>query len=254
MKNKLLLIRCVYFLLFGKLIGQNSENILPEKKPNEKMFNSLGTSVYLDIYNGPIREKKITATDPFGNTVTSYDYVRVSGFSYFTLIYHYRYNLHEFNNEMAFGLSALPAAGIFAGGSIPTNSSSYIPANYSGCFNLPLMAGFHIGATATNTSSAAMGLFFGAGYEYNAAPLFYARTASNKDIATKWMNPCVSLGLKYESNSNFGNMQEVNLKVGFGFVGTDFKDPSNFSSTQSGGFIFPKPVTIRIAYFTYLNY
>jgi hypothetical protein len=246
------------FIFLLCLIHHNKINAQGEKKnekhPTEKMFHSIGTSVYLDIFNGPIREKKITATDPFGNTTSYYDYVRVSGLSYFTFIYHFRYNIQEFSDNFSFGASAIPSAGIFAGGSIPANSISVIPANFSGCFNLPLMAGFHLGASATNTSSSELGLFLGAGYEFNNAPMFYAKTINNRDIQTKWINPCVSLGLKYESNSAFGSLQEINLKIGLGLSGTDLKEPSNFSSNPGGGFVFKRPSTIRISYLTYLNY
>ncbi len=243
---------CFDLLSTNLLNAQSNSKI--EKHPTEKMFHSIGTSVYLDIFNGPIREKKITSTDPFGNTYAYYDYARVSGFSYFTFIYHFRYNLHEFNENLSFGASAIPAIGIFAGGSIPGNSVSVITPNFSGCFNLPVMAGFHLGASATNTSSSEMGLFFGAGYEFNNVPMFYAKTVNNRDIQTKWINPCISLGIKYESNSAFGSLQEINLKIGLGLSGTDFKEPNNFSNNSGGAFVFRRPTTIRLSYLTYLNY
>ena len=229
----------------------DSKNNSSEKSVTEKTFHALGTSVYLDIFNGPIREKKNTITDPFGNTSTNFDYTRVTGYSYFTLIYHYRYNIREMGNDAAFAISAMPSLGLFAGQSIPVSNYGSIPVSLSGCLNAPVMAGLHFGAAATNTSTGTMGFFLGAGYEYNMAPMFFARTALNKDIQTKWLNPCVAIGFRYEGNSSFGNLQEVNLKFGFGLVGRDIKSPNNLGGSS---FVFSAPATIRLSYFTYLNY
>lgn len=226
-----------------------SANAQDEKQPADKMFHAIGTSIYMDIYNGPISEKYITVTDPFGNTSSNYEYYRVTGFSYLTLIYNYRYNIRELSDEAAFGVSAFPSLGIFVGGSYP--DESLIPVKYSGCFNFPVMAGMNFGAAATNKSAAAVGVFLGAGYELNMAPMLYARTLKNKDIQTKWFNPCVSLGFRYEGNNYFGSLQEINLKMGFGLSGIEIHEPNNLGGQP---FIFTKPFTFRLSYSTYLNY
>ncbi|MBC7862529.1 MAG: hypothetical protein IAF38_06095 [Bacteroidia bacterium] len=225
-----------------------------ERTREEKTFHSIGTSVYMDVYNGPIREKEITTTytDAFGNPVTNttYDYSRVTGYSYFTLIYHYRYNMHEMNDNAALSISAFPSAGIFVGATNPGTSVGVIQQGY-GCFNLPIMAGFEAGAAATQGSSSPIGLFLGAGYELNCAPLMYAKTTDNRDIKTKWVNPCVSIGVRYESKSNFGNLQEINLKMGFGLASMEIKEPNNMGQNL---YTFTKAFTFRLSYFTYLNY
>jgi hypothetical protein len=240
------------FLFFISAIfvleAQSTSTTTPTSKdPGEKMFHAIGTTVYLDIYNGPIREKLVT--DPYGNSY--YDYVRVTGLSYFTFIYHFRYNIREMSDNMAFGVSAFPSIGIFVGGSSPANSASTIPVSYSGCFSFPVIAGMHFGETATSKANYPIGFFVGAGYEFNAAPMVFAKTVKNRDIQTKWFNPCVSIGFKYPGSSNFGNLQEINLKMGFGLVNTDINEPNNLGN---GGFVFTKPFTFRISYFTYLKY
>ncbi|MFN5181957.1 MAG: hypothetical protein ACK5D5_02905 [Bacteroidota bacterium] len=230
----------------------NKNKNLSGKKPySEKVFHSLGTSVYLDIFNGPVREVRNTITDPFGNTSTLFDYTRMSGYSYLTIIYHYRYNLYELGSDVSFSVSGKPSLGLFAGQSLPVSNYGAIPIGFSACMNLPVMAGFNFGAGATNTSSSSMGLYIGGGYEYNIAPMFYIRKPDNKDIQTRWLSPCISLGYRYEGNSSFGNLQEVNLKIGFGMVGKDIKSPNNLGNQP---FVFTVPNTIRLSYFTYLNY
>jgi hypothetical protein len=249
-------VRFVNTIIFGVFFANTvfCQNDVLGKSIQEKSFHSLGTSVYLDIFNGPIREVKntLTVTDPFGNTTTTttFDYTRVSGYSYFTLIYHYRYNIREMGSDASFGISTLPSLGLFAGQSLPVSSFGSIPVSFSGCMNLPVMAGFHFGTLATNTSRSTMGASLCAGYEYNMAPMFYVKNATNRDIKTSWLNPCISLGVRYEGNSAFGDVQEINLKVGFGLVGKDLKGPNNLNNNS---FLFLAPVTIRLAYFTYLN-
>ncbi len=197
----------------GNMQQQNSSE---EDSHSDKMFHSIGTSVYVDIFNGPITERYSTVTDPFGNTTSQYTYERISGFNYISLIYHFRYNLREMNDEVSFGVSGLPSLGIFVGGS---NPDGQIPTAYSGSINFPIMAGINVGAAATKKSQAGVGVYLGTGYEFNAAPLVYAKTVKNKDIDTRWFNPCVSVGLRYESNSYLGGLQEINFKMGFGLAG-----------------------------------
>ena len=254
--SRILIFQLLMVLFYAKSFSQSkTKEGSSGKSTSEKTFHSIGTSVYLDLFNGPIREvvNKQTATDPFGNTVNivNFDYTRVSGFSYFTLIYHYRYNIMEMGNDAAFGISAMPSFGLFAGQSLPNSNYGSISASLSGCMNIPVMAGIHVGAAATNTSSSSMGFFFGAGYEYNVAPMFYARTPLNRDIKNSWLNPCVNLSLRYEGDSNFGNLQEISLKIGFGLVNRDIKAPNNLGSNS---FLFTAPTTIRLSYSTYLNY
>jgi hypothetical protein len=246
-----------YFLLPLLLISMMCSSIAQTNEPTgekshlDKIFHSLGTSVYMDLFNGPITERYSTVTDPFGNTTSQYSYERVFGYNYITLIYNCRYNLREINKEVSFGLNASPAMGIFLGGSNPVPVEGGIPVGYSASFNFPIMAGIHIGAAATKESSSGVGVYLGTGYEFNAAPLVYAKTLKNKDVVTRWFNPCLSLGLRYEGNNYLGNLQEINFKMGFGLAGIDLREPNNLGGQP---YIFTKPFTFRISYFTYLNY
>ncbi|MFN6037537.1 MAG: hypothetical protein ACK452_03645, partial [Bacteroidota bacterium] len=78
------MVRFVNTIIFGVFFANTvfCQNDVLGKSIQEKSFHSLGTSVYLDIFNGPIREVKntLTVTDPFGNTTTTttFDYTRVS--------------------------------------------------------------------------------------------------------------------------------------------------------------------------------
>jgi hypothetical protein len=201
----------------------------------------------LDIYNGPIGEKYISQTDPFGNVTENWEYNRVVGLSYFTFIYHYRYNINEMNENMALSVGTFPSIGL---AQMTSSDGTAIPLGY-GCFNLPVMAGLEFGAAATQTSNQPVGFFMGAGYEFNAAPLVYTHTKDNRYIKTKWVNPCVSIGFRYERNMSFGSLQELNLKVGMGLTTTELKEPNNMGNAY---FTIPRTFTFRLSYLTYLNY
>jgi hypothetical protein len=255
----ILVVTVLCFIEFNSQTNSDSNPV--EKSYKDRTFHSLGTSVYLDLVYGPIKEsiRRESITDPFGNTVTNtvLNYTRVIGSNYFSLIYRYRYNLYELGNEASYGINLLPSLGLFAGGStsISYPNSAYdfgtIQPGFSTSLNFPIIVGLNLGAAATNTSTSTMGFFIGGGYEYNMAPMFYQRDVLNKDIVTNWFNPCLSISALYEGNTAFGNLQEVNLKIGFGLVGQDVRVPSD---VNNGAFGFVSPVTIRLSYFTYLNY
>jgi hypothetical protein len=236
----------ILLLLSASLFSQSSD-----KTVAEKTFHSIGTSSFLDIYNGPICERFTSVTDPFGNTTSNYEYARISGYSYFTLIYHYRYNLNEINDNTALSINAFPSAGLFSGSTGTLSPGATVIPQGFGCFNLPVMAGLEVGAAATQKSNSPVGLFLGAGYEFNSAPLVYTRTVDNRYVKTKWVNPCVSIGLRYEKNMSFGTLQELNLKIGLGISTKEIKEPNNLNG---GLYTFPKTFTFRLSYLTYLNY
>lgn len=232
-------------------IKPTSSNALSEKKLSEKMIHMIGTATYTDVYVGPISEQTTTTTDPFGNTTTNTYYCRVLGISYLTLIYGFRYNITEINDEFAFGVSAFPSLGIVQVSSIPNASSQAITMPYTGVFSLPIMAGLSFGAAATQSSSSRLGVFLAVGYEFNNVPMFYSRTIANKDMHTHWVNPCLSFGIKYPSRNQYlGNLNELNLKVGIGIINQDIKTPNNLGTN---GYTFNHPFTFRLSYFVYIN-
>ncbi len=205
--------------------------------PNNKVFHSLGYAVYTEVAAGPV--KVDSWIDQYGpHTEVAQD----AGFSYFSMFYRFRYNVHEMNDNSAIGLSVTPDLGLA------------ITAYGAGYFNLPVMAEIEFGAGATYNSTAEKGGLFGFGFEMNKLSLInfnnIGSSGSTEHIVQPrnfWVQPVLTTGIRYWNKKN--KMKEVNLKFGFGAKNDVL--PATYET--NGGFRFP-PITLRLSFVTFLNY
>lgn len=117
-------------------------------------------------------------------------------------------------------LSATPT--LHAGVIIPVHN---LGSRYGVNIAVPVFAELNIGAAARYISSADLGFVIGVGFEYACSPLLsYALTDTDytdEDFRTSWILPTIKLGLRHWSKKN--RVKEINLKLGFGEKGKEFR-------------------------------
>jgi len=242
-KSNIIIAACLFsFSVFGQ-----------EGEPSKKVLQAFGYSAFTDIIGGP----RIVQTywDPQmqtynsvtgGSTYGGYRNIvtQASGFSIVTLLYRFRYNVLEPNDNLSVGLSATPA---FAFAVDPVHGGGFL--------NLPIQAELGFGAGSTYNASSDKGGYVGVGIEMNKFPLVDL-SGNNYDDPTDygytirpktfWIQPVISAGFRYWNPRN--KMKEVNLKFGFGAQ----SDRVTYS-TQNDYVNFPV-LTFRLSWITFLNY
>ncbi len=221
------------------------------KSASDRIFHAFGTAIYTDFAASPV-VKYNYVTEIYNSNTGFYEpttvsaYAQNNGFSVLTLIYEFRYNLHEISDNFAISLNATPALGVLA----LTSGEGF------GTLNFPLMVGLEFGAGSTYNSSANAGGFFHAGIEFNKMPLAGGPDVSmltgSASYPTSWVNPVVATGIRYWNKNN--KLREINLKYGFGNSGET--PPVGYSAStygSSGDAIYPA-MTLRLSWLFWINY
>lgn len=201
----------------------------------DKSIFTLGWSVYTDYILSPVQE--FTTENIDGVEYNFYHQDQGTGIVSISL--NYRYNLLEAGDEFAIGLNAQPLLGI----------SIFAQSEGVGHFNLPLFASLDFGAGSTYNSTANLGGFIGAGFEYYNAPVFGSGIVGPEgdDFETdnSWTQPMVSGGIRYWGKKG-NHCREISIKYGWGKdIGSKYEDES---------FEFKRSNTFRLAFVTFLNY
>ncbi len=262
---------CVNLLfIFGiNLYAQNQSNI------KDKIFQSIGVSVFTDIDIMPLRDisySKIKHNIPTSSGGTSDVQINFSGkyfgtsVSYFTFVYGLRYNIYEPTKDFSVSLYAPLALGLnmFLGSSIadPTNytavNKDYLFYNdesdfaYLGFLKLaiPLYLQVNYGNISTMATEKEKGITGGIGFEYQINPIFAftMNGESNKnDNFTKssFLIPSMNIGYRYWGKNS--DPKEVNLKVGLGAVST-------YSGTDGTTKTSAAPFSVMLSFHKYLGY
>jgi len=236
-----------YSTILAAIILLNGvEGFSQEETPNSKIFHAFGYTMFLDFGSSPVKVESYWDPNAYGgynawgmpvygaNVTNVYEDF---GISFLTCFYRLRYNVYEFGDNSAIGLSVTPALG-----------AAYTNWAGAGWFNLPIQAEFEFGAGSTYNSSANRGGYIGGGIEINKLPLFYTDPSegySGKFPISLWAQPVVSAGVRYWNKSN--KMQEINLKLGFA-MGGDRVPPGTTEDVA-----FPS-MTVRLSWIAFINY
>lgn len=200
----------------------------------DKSILTLGWSVYTDFIRTPVQE--FTTEDI--NGVEYNFYHQDQGYGIISISMNYRYNLIEAGDEFAIGLNAQPLVGL----SVFSNSEGL------GHLNLPLFASLDFGAGSTYNSTANIGGFIGAGFEYYNAPFLGSGIegpeSDNFDTDNSWTQPMVSGGIRYWGKKG-NHCREISVKYGWG---------KELDSEFSEDYDFKRSNTFRLAFVTFLNY
>jgi len=227
--------------------------VFSQDAPSQKIFHALGYAAYTELAASPVTVETFTYYDPnyqvynpstgtytYGANITNVDVAQDAGFSYFSMYYRFRYNVHEMNENLSLGLSATPDLGLSVG-------------EYGlGYFNLPFQVELGFGAGATYNSSSDAGGYVGFGIEMNKLSIIDLSGPAdpNENVAKPknfWVQPLISGGYRYWNKKN--KMKEVNFKLGFGAK----SDKIPVTSTTSSNVKYPV-ITVRLSWVSFLNY
>lgn len=210
-----------------------------QSSPNNKMFHAIGFSFLTDFSIGPLswelgnfqpnsNGSKAGVFNPATGQYGTYDTSFYQGFGYspFTFLYRFRYNVYEPSDNFAVSLGITPSLGLSIGG------------GGVGHINVPVMATAEFGAGSTYSSTAGVGGLFGIGFEYTKLPLLNINKNATID---SWYEFVVATGIRYWGISN--KLREVNIKLGYGSAGP----PSSIA-------IYERAISARLAWIYFLNY
>jgi len=198
-------------------VVQNAQTLA---KAKNKVFHGIGYTAILDIIKTPSTQLNYSGLDQNGNPTSITENVQLTGFSFMTLIYRFRYNIYELSDNRAIGLSASPALGL----SLFLGSSDYpngIGGNMVGLgdIDLPIFLEWESGAGSTYSSSSNYGGMLGAGLDYYYLPFSNSGlTSESGDPITypkySYVQFALEGGIRYWNKIN--RLHEINLKVDLG--------------------------------------
>lgn len=156
----------------------------------QKFFIGYGLSLYTDM--------AVFAPEPIEGQSMDASY----NFSVISLSAEMKYNIYEFNSDLAFSVASSPSFGIMISSS---NSDYYSNMGY-GNLRIPIYAQLDYGNLSTFESMKNFGVGIGIGYQYDIYNLFGdAESISLGTVGTR-------LGIRYFNRNN--KSREIAVKVG----------------------------------------
>lgn len=209
--------------------------VFSQNSSNNKIFHALGFSFLTDFTVGPWNElttfypTRYNSQNSLGVYETKYN--QNIGYTLFTYMYRFRYNVYEPSDNFAISLGITPAIGM----TISTGGFANV--------NIPIIGEAEFGAGSTYSSSSNIGGFFGFGFEYTKMPLLSIESPSPSsgvpEAVSSWIEPVLTTGIRYWNSSN--KMKEVNFKFGF-------------RKSHPISDYFDRAISIRLAWIRFLNY
>ncbi len=174
-----------------------------------RTYLSISSSFLIDYITSPLGYYNPRETQP------SFKYSRAatqsSSSSLYSLGFEARYNIIDFQENLAFALSAPVAFGfsnVFATSLDVRGGSGF------GTLQIPVLARIYFGAGSTFFATDDFGINIGAGYEFNKLGLFnFSSEPQSSGINKAWLMPAVTGGVSFVRGIS---PVEVNLKYGFG--------------------------------------
>lgn len=202
----------IFFSLLLVLSSANAQNFDSDDF-NEKFFISTVYSPFIDFTNSPVYIRNTPVEwDPQGVPVR-FEKVpfQIIGISYISVGIEPRFNITEFNEDLALAVAAPITIGFAV---VNASGNEVNGASGIGSLQIPILAKLYYGNGATYETEKSVGISIGAGFEYNKLPLLFQSSASTDDVFKQgWIMPTVSTGLHVWR----GNMpMEFNLKFGLG--------------------------------------
>jgi len=199
------------------IVGFTAFLALDINAQSDAVFHSVKYTLFADYYQ--TTPTAGTFVDPFsGESIDVQG--RVTGSAFLTLVYDFRYNLHELNDDVAisgivspaFGLSGTTTELFLAGSAFGTFAGVGSLGGF-GYLNLSVMPGIEYGAGATYNSSKSVGTFFRVGFDYMLTPITSFDGEEDFDFdggLNGWTGLAMQSGIRYYSKKN--RLREVNLK------------------------------------------
>lgn len=160
-------------------------------------------------------------------------------FSGLSLSAEMKYNIMEFNSDLALSVASSPSVGIMT---IDNNTSTSF-----GNLRLPLYVQLDFGNLSTFESMKNMGVGIGFGYEYD----IYGLIGDSDPISLG--TPAARLGVRYFNRNN--SAREIALKVGLPATGTVTKDITDYNSGETYTVSHDTKITaFQLSWILYFNY
>lgn len=208
----------------------------------DRVFHSLKYAPYTEFFWTPASVEYVY-TDL--NDSIAYEYNNNFAFTYFSLVYTFRFDVVEPSDNFGVGINVSPSLGLARSD------------NGFGSFNIPAYLTLNFGAGSTYSTASNIGGYFGVGYEFNKIDLIstgdgyeeeFYDPRTNEPIViegpkTSWAEPMLIGGIRWWSKSE--KLMELSIKYGFGSNGDLDPAPSNNPG---------KPKTIQITYGWFINY
>lgn len=201
------------------------EDELEEVKPKvqkefkDRFYLGLVSSYYIDFATTPLTTigevyigEIVDPNDP-SKTIPNYGDIpsQTTYNSFFSMGIEPRYNIKDFNENLAFAVSAPLTIGF--GQSFPANTT--VSGAYGfGSLQIPIMAKIYLGTASTYESNEDFGLSAGLGFEFNKIGLINPGASEEEQNALKpWVMPTASAAVHFWRGNS---PMEVNVKYGFG--------------------------------------
>ncbi|MBR9861116.1 hypothetical protein GYB22_10300 [bacterium] len=235
------------FLLVG-VLGLFTLGSQAQSDFKDRFFLGFVSQYYIDFITSPLRiVDRSVLVDPINNIYSPDSAVpyQTRYVNFISIGLEPRYNILELSENMAFAVSAPATIGF--GQAIPANNDVLGAQGY-GSFQLPLLAKFYLGSTATYESTEDIGLSVGAGFELNKVALFTFQNDGYDDNKA-WIMPVVSGSFHFwRGSSPF----EVNVKYGFGQETTYFRNKNG--QQLSNGSRTTRASSLKLSFAYLLNY
>lgn len=206
------MLRKIVFLLSVFVWTYESYAQLSEEHQERFFFNTV-YSPFLDFVNSPVYLQNTPVEWDANRNPIRFEQVpsQILGISYLSVGIEPRYNLKEWNDNLALAVS-MPATIGFA--IVGASGNEVTGASGIGNLQIPLLLKVYLGNGSTYRTEKNIGFSMGAGFEYNKLPLLFQSNSSSDEVfRSGWVMPAVSTGLHIWR----GNMpMEFNLKFGFG--------------------------------------
>jgi len=221
--------RIISLILVGICLMASAQDERESKAFKDRFFLGMVSAYYIDFVSSPL-QKLDRSVDLGGGVITPDTAVpfQTTYLSYVSIGLEPRYNLYEFNEDLAIAVSMPMTVGF--GQAFPQNEDVEGASGF-GNVQVPLMLKGYYGTQSTYDSRANFGLSAGIGLEYNKLGLVDLDGRNwIKDANKGWFMPCASIAFHmWRNNAPI----EVNLKIGRGPM-TDY-DQDKFGQFLTDG-------------------
>ncbi|MBL4658297.1 MAG: hypothetical protein JKX73_09875 [Flavobacteriales bacterium] len=223
-------------LIFILTIGSN----LVHSQARDMVFHTVGFSAFGDLSVGP--KTANTVMTPGWGLLTSEIYTTSAvGYSFYTIIYRFRYNLVESGSNFAVGAVFSPALALSMVG-VGNSDGGF------GSFSLPMYLSAEFGAGSTYSSTSDVGGFIAVGPEFMMLPIIGGNVGGDyPDLKKSYIQVAFEVGVRFWNKKN--RLIEVAFKYGMG------KNESELYSTYDSEVLrFSKVRSYRLSWLYILNY
>jgi hypothetical protein len=255
--KKLLVFACAVLVLNSNLFAQYEEIESPapvEKSDFKKNFYlALSTSTYMDMLVTPLRYYYTATgnTDALGNPTYANIPFQSMQYNIVTLGLEPRYNLKDFNEDMALAITAPVSFGIGVTG--PVDDTKVKGTNGFGSIQVPIMMRIYTGNGSTYSTMKNFGFNFGGGIEFNKIGLINFTGESNQ-FNKAFVLPVLTAGVTFMRGDS---PMEVNFKYGFGPMKNQDVNNQGDPLTDNTGIPYRRTTrgqTLKLSFIYLMNY